>query len=83
MEAAHYFKSTRAYCDAMVKEFDAMVDDNNQGIYNRAHDPVIIFKVDKLLKSDKLAQQLTVEEIVKNTNIVREELEKHGERIKL
>lgn len=83
MEAAHAFKSTQMYCKEMVKKFDAMVDDNNQGIYNRAHDPVIILKVEKLIQSEEVANQLTAQEILDNTEFVREELKKFGEKVAL
>lgn len=83
MEASHAFKSTQMYCKEMIKQFDAMVDDNNQGVYNRAHDPVIIFKVEKLIQSEEIAKQLDTQEILENTEFVREELKKFGEKVAL
>ena len=83
MEASHAYKSTQMYCKEMVKHFDAMVDDNNQEIYNRAHDPVIILKVEKLVQSEQVANQLTTQEILENTEFVREELKKFGEKVAL
>lgn len=51
MEGMNRYKSTQAYADRMSKKYDAMVDDNNQGIYNDAHDPVIIFRANEALKT--------------------------------
>lgn len=50
MESAHSFKSTTEYMNRMSNKYDAMIDDNNQGIYNNAHNPVIIFRTDQVLK---------------------------------
>lgn len=47
---AHSNKSTQEYARRMSEKFDAMVDDNNQGIYNNAHDPIIVFKAHQVLK---------------------------------
>ena len=51
MEQAYAQKSTRKYSKNISKKYDAMVDDNNKGIYNGVDDPVIIFKPNKVLKS--------------------------------
>lgn len=82
MEAQHYYKSTSEYMRRMSKKYDAMVDDNNQGIYNRAHDPVIIFRAHKVLKP-VASQPVSDEYIEKTTNKMRRELKKHGESLKL
>lgn len=50
MENISKYSSAKKYADYMSKHYDAMVDDNNQGRYNRAHDPIIIFKVDEAIK---------------------------------
>ena len=47
MENVNSFKTTKKYAKLMEKNFDAMVDDNNQGVYNDAQDPVIIFNQKK------------------------------------
>ena len=47
MESVDSFKTTKKYAKLMEKNFDAMVDDNNQGVYNDAQDPVIIFNQKK------------------------------------
>lgn len=83
MESAHRYKITQAYCKYMAKRFDAMVDDNNQGVYNRAHDPIIIFNAKNLLASKELSRQLTVMEIMQNTSEVEKVLAKYGEKVKL
>lgn len=50
MGYAHRFKSTTEYMNRMSKKYDAMVDDNNVGVFNNAHDPVIIFRANEVLK---------------------------------
>lgn len=85
MEAAHAYKSTAAYMERMKSKYDAMVDDNNQGVYNNAHDPVIIFNAQKALKTvgDVPVRYLTAAEITQNRNDVAAELTKEGKRVKL
>lgn len=84
MEAVHLNKSTQEYAKRMSKKYDAMVDDNNQGIYNDAHDPIIIFKADKALKDiGDGTHYLTVKEIVDNHDFVEKELAKKGQHVKL
>lgn len=85
MEASYAYKSTREYMKRMQDKYDAMVDDNNQGVYNDAHDPVIIFRANKVLQEvkDKPVSFLTAKEIISNTEELREELKKKGINIKL
>lgn len=83
MEAAHQFKITKMYCDYMAKNFDAMVDDNNQGIYNRAHDPVVIMNLNKLIASDKVQTDFNMNTVIQNCDFIEKELAKVGERVKL
>lgn len=82
MENMHAHKSTSEYGKRMSKKYDAMVDDNNQGVYNRAQDPVIIFRANEALKT--IGQELIpASEIYKNHDDVEEVLKKYGERVKL
>lgn len=83
MENNYYYKSTREYSKNMAEKFDAMVDDNNQGKYNRAQDPVIIFRTSEALKVVGDIRVMDVKEIADNYNEVKEELKKHGENLKL
>lgn len=82
MEAAHAFKSTSEYLKRMSDKYDAMVDDNNQGWYNDAHDPVIIFRANEALKSIG-TKYLTTNDILDSYNSVSLELAKKGELPKL
>lgn len=70
MEQAHQHKSTKEYINRMSSKYDAMVDDNNQGIYNDVHDPVIIFRTNQILKSIG-TQVIKPEEINNNIEKVR------------
>lgn len=86
MEASYYYKSTSEYCKRMAAKYDAMVDDNNKDIYNKAHDPIIIFRASKALKKiedQPMTKFLTVGEILNNYETVRAELEKEGLKVKL
>lgn len=83
MESIPSYRSTQEYAKQMSKKYDAMVDDNNQGWYNRAQDPVIIFRANQALKSIGDVKIVSEEEIQRNMNEVREELKKHGENLKL
>lgn len=86
MEASWYYKSTKEYCEKMAKKYDAMVDDNNKGVYNRVVDPIIIFRANQALqaiKQESVEGWLSVEEIEKNYEDVRAELSKLGEKVKL
>ena len=77
MERSYAYKSTRRYSKNMSKKYDAMVDDNNKGVYNGVHDPVIIFKPNKTLKSIG-STNLSIADINSNYNYVRDILAKYG-----
>lgn len=77
------FKSVNAYKKEMGKKYDAMVDDNNVTIYNRAHDPIIIFDAKKSLKTVSPSRMVTDQEIIDNTEAISKYLEKYGEKVKL
>lgn len=79
MENVDAFQSTKAYAELMAQRYDAMVDDNNQGVYNKAHDPVIIFKANEALKEIS-SRYISYNEYVRNYNRVRDELAKEGRR---
>lgn len=87
MENLSRTKSTIEYAKVMSKKFDAMVDDNNQGSYNDAHDPIIIFNAKKYLKTlsnypvpDKY---VSPEQVHKNYTEVAKELAKKGRMVAL
>lgn len=81
MENVNVFKTTKKYAELMEKNFDAMVDDNNQGAYNDAQDPIIIFnqKDLKWLNTDFSV----LNNMYKNYTDVKTELNKKGKPIKL
>lgn len=83
METADRFRSTRLYMNVMEQKYDAMVDDNNQGVYNGAHDPVIVFWAEEALKTIGKARVLSKEEAAQNYANLERELAEKGERIKL
>ena len=82
MEAAYYYGSTREYSKRMADKWDAMVDDNNQGVYNNAHDPVIIFRANEALKALE-SKLVSIEETTKFYKQVEAELAKEGKRVAL
>ena len=81
MENVNAFKTTKKYAKLMEKNFDAMVDDNNQGVYNDAQDPIIIFnqKDLKWLNTDFKV----LDNMYQNYTDVMGELNKKGKPIKL
>ena len=83
MESYVSFKSTRDYMQTMASKYDAMVDDNNQGIYNGVNDPVIIFRANEALKEIGKARIVTLKEISKNYNDVADTLAKQGKAVML
>lgn len=83
MEVAHSYKSTKEYLKQMSKDYDAMVDDNNQGTYNRAQDPVIFFNAQKVLRQYGDVRLVKNREINKNFKAVTKELKKYGEKAQL
>lgn len=83
MEDVSRFRSGKAYKKLMETKYDAMVDDNNQGLYNSTHDPIIIFKADQALKVIGDARMMDFDEIESNLNYVRSELNKQGKRMVL
>lgn len=82
-ERAWEYGITRRYCKTMSEKYDAMVDDNNQAIYNHAHDPVIIFKVKEALKEIGNVKMIDVSEAGKHFEEVQLELAKKGEKVML
>ncbi len=83
MENVNQFKSTKEYAKIMSTKWDAMVDDNNQGVYNRVHDPIIVFRANTALKEIGTARYIDYNEIVKNYTEVEKKLNKLGERVAL
>lgn len=81
MESVNSFKTTKKYAKLIEKNFDAMVDDNNQGVYNDAQDPVIIFnqKDLKWLNTDFKV----LDNMYNNYTNVKTELNKQGKVVKL
>jgi len=87
MEFKNSRESTKEYARRMAEKYDAMVDDNNQGTYNNAHDPIIIFKANEVLKT--LNEEfnyddfLSSKDVIENYDYIKEELAKEGKRVKL
>lgn len=83
MENVAAFKMTRMYADEMAKKWDAMVDDNNQGVYNDANDPIIIFRANEALKTIKDSRLNMPNDIINNYLDVKNELRKKGKNVAL
>lgn len=83
MENAWKYNITRQYCKVMSKKYDAMVDDNNQTVYNHAHDPVIIFRVNEALKEIGDARLIPMSEVAENYKKIEAEMARKGEHILL
>lgn len=84
MEMAYRFKSTKKYLETMRQKYDAMVDDNDQGIYNGAHDPIIILKASEALRECgnlKIPQHIDPKEVMKNTDELADLLRRQGKKV--
>ena len=82
MDNVEAFKTTKKYKKLMEKNFDAMVDDNNQGVYNDAQDPIIIFNRKDLKKLGSTDYNVLAN-MYKNYTDVKTELNKKGKAVKL
>ncbi len=85
MESQHRFKVTSEYMNRMKNKYDAMIDDNNKDIYNKAQDPIIILNAEAftVTRGGIPIKYLKRYEMESNTNIVRRELNKTGDVLKL
>lgn len=83
MENVNMFKTTKKYAKLMETKYDAMVDDNNQGVYNDAKDPIIIFNQKNLKWLNTDFSVLDNASMYKNYLDVQSELEKQGKVVKL
>ena len=83
MENVNSFKTTKSYAKIMSEKYDAMVDDNNQGVYNGVHDPIIIFRANEALKEIGQARWVDMNEIAENYNYVKNERAKLGKAVYL
>lgn len=83
MEHSYRFASTKKWSKLMSTKYDAMVDDNNQGVtYNDVTDPVIIFNK-KMLKEIGDVHVITVDEMMGNFDEVAQKMEATGRKVKL
>ena len=89
LEMSDQYKSTKAYMNIMSTKYDAMVDDNNRGVYNNAHDPIIVFATNALKTIGNLPANadgmnfLKPSDIIKNLNAVDEQNKKEGRKTAL
>lgn len=86
MEAYSRYDSTTQYMTTMASKYDAMVDDNNQGVYNDAHDPVIIFRAKEAIEpyaKMKVGNKVEYKEMIQRSNVVRNEMRKQGRNMLL
>lgn len=84
MENSYYYRSTQEYMSSVSSKWDAMVDDNNKNVYNRAVDPIIIFRANEVLRrigNQPISRLVTDEEIRRNVEALEKELSKEGEHV--
>lgn len=81
MDHVNSYQIAKDYSGIMSKTYDAMVDDEDQGQYNYAHDPIIIFKVNECLSKYGNEQLLSYEQMNKNLMTVGKEMAKLGEEV--
>lgn len=78
MENSNEFKSTKRYSEIMSTKYDAMIDDNNLDVYNKAEEPIIIFRPEEVLTEIGDTRYVPVDEISANTEEVQKELNRQG-----
>ena len=83
MDHLNSYEIAKKYSDIMRKSYDAMVDDADQGNYNYAHDPIIIFEVNKCLQKYGDAKLLDYKDMDKNFGEVWREMAKRGEDVSI
>lgn len=84
MEWWKKYSITKDYMKVMSTKYDAMIDDNNKTIYNRAENPMIIFNANKVLKSIGKSRPITYEEASFYTDFAEKYLkEQYNEEVKL
>jgi len=49
LDEPNYYSLAKIYRNRISSKFDAMVDDNNVNVYNKVHDPIIVFNVENSL----------------------------------
>lgn len=83
MEHNQNYFVTRAYTKDISSRYDGMIDDNNQGVYNRANNPFIVFDPEHVLKTAGDVKISTLKDVEDSYSTVAEELYKRGERVRL
>ena len=81
MDHVNSYEIAKKYSEIMSETYDAMVDDDDQGHYNYAHDPIIIFKVNECLSKYGDERLLDYKEQQENFNTVWREMAKTGEDV--
>lgn len=74
------YKTARLYKTQIENKFDAMVDDHDQGNYNSAKDPIIVFKAEEVLRSIG-TQPITSEDVSENYDKIRTYMENKKQKI--
>jgi len=82
MENISTSKTAQLYKQQIEKKFDAMVDDNNQGVYNDAKDPIIVFRAEEVLRTIG-TMPINSKDVNESLEKVRKKMEDQGKRVKL
>lgn len=67
LEKPERYRAAKEYINKMASKYDAMIDYNNFDVYNKAKDPVIIFKTNEILEysGSKKISEIKIKENVK------------------
>lgn len=74
-------KASKLYTDALRKNYDAVVDDNNVNVYNGAHDPIIILNRNKIRETT--VETVRLQEVRSAYNDLESILQKQGKKVLL
>lgn len=83
MESVQSQRITKDYAKTISEKYDAMIDDNNKGVYNRANNPFIVFDPEHTLRVYKDVKFSSMADIINNFVEVKAALAKFGEHVKL
>lgn len=83
MESIQSQQITKEYAKTISSKYDAMIDDNNKDVYNRANNPFIVFDPEHSLQVYKDVKFSSIDDIIQNFAKVKSDLAKLGEHVKL
>ena len=82
-QAYRVHKITKEYGKTISSKYDAMIDDNNKDVYNRANNPFIVFDPEHRLQVYKDVKFSIIDDIIQNFAKVKSDLAKLGGHVEV